>query len=328
MGNFNEYNAALDGAATPEQRELWSTVLEHQNRQAGTAHIPAGPSVRVASKSELTVDGKGNAASKSLGVAEATLATPLRPGHVFIPGFGETTIEAATNAGLIAPQGVPSSGFKSPVAQRSNVAAGTTTNSIVEAPSDSEDREDGEARPEAGTAEAALLAAREGAVDDASKTIQAIEQFHGAHVVDQGLSDASDSGYLPDADQLPQGVTMDHVSKIVAGYTASANDTLSGVGASVNMLMETLTEDELREARRATIMSDNVKMQHLGRQAVDRLAKLPNVDPETFAGMLEDMRPQERKALSQNSQGEWIVTVPGASAMSFGAAVRAGIVRV
>jgi hypothetical protein len=94
------------------------------------------------------------------------------------------------------------------------------------------------------------------------------------------------------------------------------------------MLMETMTDDELREARRATLMGDSAKLQHLGQQSVARLATLPSADPEAFADMIADMRPNERKALSQTEGGEWIVTVPGKPAMSFGAAVRAGIVRV
>lgn len=47
-----------------------------------------------------------------------------------------------------------------------------------------------------------------------------------------------------------------HANRIVEGYVAQANDTISGVGSSVNMLMETLSDDELRDARRATIMGD------------------------------------------------------------------------
>lgn len=138
----------------------------------------------------------------------------------------------------------------------------------------------------------------------------------------------ADSGYIPDANQLPEGVTSAQVESIVAGYVAAADNALSTVKSSVDMLMETLTDGELREARLATIMNDTTKMQHLGRQAVDRLSMLPERNPQAFAEMIEGMSPNERKALSQNSRGDWVVTVPGRKPMGFAFAVKEGIVRV
>jgi hypothetical protein len=166
----------------------------------------------------------------------------------------------------------------------------------------------------------------EAAVEAASKAIQGIEQIHGSHVVDAGLDAVVDSGELPD--ELPEGVTPGHIERIVAGYVASANDALSGVGASVDMLMNTLSDDELREARQATVAGDSVKLQNLGARAVDALASMPTSDPEAFAEMIEGMKPQERQALSRAANGDWLVTLPGRAPMNFGAAVRAGIVRV
>jgi hypothetical protein len=104
---------------------------------------------------------------------------------------------------------------------------------------------------------------------------------------------------------------------------------LSGVGASVNMLMETLSPDELRDARRATVAGDSVKLQHLGSRAVEMLASMPTADPEAFSEMVEAMtHEKERAALSRAENGDWLVTIPGKAPMNFGAAVRAGIVRV
>jgi hypothetical protein len=93
------------------------------------------------------------------------------------------------------------------------------------------------------------------------------------------------------------------------------------------MLMNTLSDDELREARQATVAGDSVKLQHLGARAVDALASMPTADPEAFAEMVEGMPAKERAALSQAADGSWIVTLPGRAPMGFGAAVRAGIVR-
>lgn len=44
--------------------------------------------------------------------------------------------------------------------------------------------------------------------------------------------------------------------------------------------------------------------------------------------MVEGMSDAERKAIKQDANGEWIVTIPGRQPMSFGMAVRSGIVLV
>lgn len=265
----------------------------------------------------------------------------LRPGHIIIHGR-ETTIEAARLAGFdvsAAQEGEQRRPFAAPnhPAARRDTAFPTIqvggTGADEYQPLQHPDA--ASQKPHSAAQESTSEQPDDGAgltpqetADAASEAIQAIERSHGAHVVDDGLDEVSDSGYLPDEDQLPQGVSMAAVEKIVAGYTAVANDTLQGVGASVDMLMETLSDAELREARQATITGDSAKLQHLGARAVTTLAMLPTSDPEAFAEMVEGMRPQERKALSQADNGDWVVTVPGRPAMSFAAAVKAGIVRV
>jgi hypothetical protein len=70
-------------------------------------------------------------------------------------------------------------------------------------------------------------------------------------------------------------------------------------------------------------------MIRLGKLAVDRLAQMPTNDPETFLQMVTDMDPKTRDMIRHDrSSGEWIVTVPGRPEMSYGAAVRLGIVKV
>lgn len=121
------------------------------------------------------------------------------------------------------------------------------------------------------------------------------------------------------------------MSAIVEGFTAQANAVLKALPAgvaSVDMLLETLNDGELREARMATIHNDREKLAHLGRTALGRMETLPYQSPSAFEALIADMPAKERKALTRNEAGEWIVTIPGRGAMSFGSAVRAGVVRV
>lgn len=328
MANYQE---VLASASTPEQRAAWERQLAYAQQQNGTAATPAPVRSEWKTGTYETVAGR-EGTSRVHGKGTAYASDGLRPGHVVINGM-ETTIEAARKAGFdlggegeqrrpfdgssfptIQPSGVQPNGVQKPSRGVEQQPAQKPVSAPQESREGQQDSTEGQTPQEVAQA--------------ASEALQSIEREHGVEAVDAGLDDVSDSGYLPDEDQLPQGVTTAAVEKIVAGYTAQANDALSGVGASVDMLMETLSDNDLREARRATIMGDSTKLQHLGARAVDALASLPTADPEAFAEMVEGMSPQERKALSRAKNGDWIVTVPGRPALSFAAAVKAGIVRV
>lgn len=291
---------------------------------------------------EANVSGDGTITSGFHGKDTAQLPRTLRPGHIMIGG-GETTIEAARLAGFdVSGEGEQrrpfggnsttrkqTNGYDFPTiqlggGQRGNVVQqqAATPNGTAQKPSSTSQESTG-----AQEGDTAGLTPQQIATA-ASEAIQGIERVHGAHIVDEGIADMVESGYLPDEGQLPEGVTTASVEKIVAGYIAQANGPLAEVGASVDLLVELLSDADLREARRATIAGDDVKLRHIGERAMETLALLPDRDPEAFEEMLEDMRPNERKALSRAGNGDWIVTLPGQSAMSFGAAVRAGLVRV
>ena len=95
------------------------------------------------------------------------------------------------------------------------------------------------------------------------------------------------------------------------------------------MLQEVLTDDELRDARRATLAKSNDMLQDLGRAAVDRLAKLPKTDPRGFQEMVDKMDAKSKEMLRfDRQQGDWILTMPDGNQMSYGAAVRLGIIRL
>lgn len=308
MGNVT--TTVLDHATTPEQREAWAKALDAENRRNGTAFIPAEPSVTLGGKVTEIHAGSANDHHRSYGVQTVTASPGLRPGHVVIGGV-ETTVEAAIAAGLMTREEA-AQGFKQPV--QSQAKAGTGDDKATKEASEV-DREE--------TASEAAQAAKE-----AGEVLDSLDQTLGAHVVDAALDEVIESGYLPEADELPEGADLGHVIKVMAGYVAQANSVLADAGASVPLLMETLDDEELRDARRATVKNDPDRMRELGRVAVDRLARMPELDPEGFAEMLEGMSPAERKCLTQNARGDWIVSIPDKPAMGFGAAVRMGFVRV
>jgi hypothetical protein len=333
MGNFHEHHVSSDQTADERMRDR--LALEYETSRFNR---PSAPSITIGGRVTEHVagheDGSRDASSSTSKVQTAYVNPGLRPGHVMIGGV-ETTVEAAKAAGIdVGPfdRAASPSRADEAAAQRDQVRAqskpqwGIILEGSQRAGEAPQEAGNGSPRADAGEDQKAAHGTPEAAVADASKTLQSIEQTHGSHTVDAGLDAVVDSGELPD--ELPEGVTPGHIERIVAGYVASANDTLSGVGASVDMLMNTLSDDELREARQATVAGDSVKLQHLGARAVDALASMPTSDPEAFAEMVEGMKPQERKALSRAANGDWLVTVPGRAPMNFGAAVRAGIVRV
>lgn len=323
MSNFQNYT--VDGATTPEQRELWTKQLDYMTRNNRQT-----PGVTVTQGGKVTEVVHGfDSQSRTHGAQTAYADPGLRPGHVMIGGV-ETTVDAAVAAGLMTREEA-NVGFKKPVdrspIQQRGTAAGDSKGTQQQPEKAPQKATSGQQEGNDPESPEAVQRAREGAAQAASETLARLDQTVGSDAVDEGMNAVAESGYLPEADELPPGVTPGHVERIVAGYTAQADDTLSAVGASVDLLMTTLDDGELQAARMATVLGDAAKLHHLGQQAVERLAVLPTSDPEGFAELIADMRPEERKALSQAANGDWIVTFPGGRTMEFGAAVRQRIVR-
>lgn len=237
----------------------------------------------------------------------------MREGHIVIGGM-ETTIEAALAAGLITREEA-SKGFQQP--------AQSDANNGIEAGDQKQQQEKpapADLRPVSNEAKAAK---------EASDTLNTLDATIGSAAVDAALAEVVDSGYIPEDGSLPEGVTIADVIKVHAGYVAQANSQLAAVGASVDMLMDFCNSDELRDARQATIHGSNDRLQEIGRAAVERLATLPQTDPDQFAERLEGMSAEERKCIRQHKNtGEWIISIPGKPEMSYGAAVRMGLVRL
>lgn len=277
------------------------------------------PAAEIAQRHEVTINQGGeitsaNSTTRVSGHNTFTISQP-RPGFVDVPGMGETTVEAAKAAGLIPRtwQEGDALPFDGPAkAAQKGTEAGTREG--TENADDEGDKKE--------------LSVAEHRAKVAGEILDNVDKALGAAVTDAMIERAVETGELP-LDMLPKGFTETQMKQVEQGYIAQADSVLAPVGASVTMLQEFLDEGELLQARRYTLAGSKDDLADLGRKAVDRLATLPKTDHEGFLSMLSDMPQRERQCIRQDSKtGEYRVTVPGHPEMSFGAAVRLGLVRV
>lgn len=312
--NNSSFNAPADGIS-PEQLAQWQRQLDGSAEEKAQ-RTGFRPAAKVASKEFVTIQNGQvtSASSTSKGRANTvTVNQPMEPGFINIPGIGKSSIEAA-KAGGVLPHNW-NEGDPLPFDQAPTKGAPSETPKAT--PSDTPEKS-----PEASQAEHLVKVAGD--------LLRGVDQVHGPQVTDALVDQVADSGD-PDSilENLPNGVSPVHVKQVMAGYIAQANDMLSTVGASVPLLEQMLDAEELRTARRATLSNARDEMARLGQVAVDRLAQMPTTDPETFRDMVEGMDPKARKMIRHDrNSGQWIVSLPGHPDMSYGAAVRLGLVRV
>jgi len=297
---------------SPEELAALTAQYEKQVPQISQKTVPTGFTgmshhVEIANGKQVVTKQVNHTAYASPGLA---------PGRVMIGGI-ETDIESAIASGLITREPADlrqaAQGFQKPAQSLDVQSAG---NGIEAGKQDQQDK------PSPVSEEARQA-------KEASDTLNTLDATIGAAAVDAALAEVVDSGYIPEDGSLPEGVTIADVIKVHAGYVAQANNQLAEVGASVDMLMDFCNSDELRDARQATIHGSHGRLQEIGRAAVERLATLPQSDPDQFAERLEGMTKAERACLRQHKNtGEWIVSIPGKPEMSYGAAVRMGLVRL
>ncbi|RVD15564.1 MAG: hypothetical protein EOS73_03755 [Mesorhizobium sp.] len=295
MANYADFTVSSDTAA-----ETIATAAQARSTPS------AAPSVQTNRKVQVDTHGDGRTVTKDLSPRSVDTQRQLRPGNVLIGGV-ETSIEAARAAGLLPP------GFDGP--------AGNNTNAN---PAGNHQGDEQQSKGET------LEATGGDATDLAAMVMDTLADALGNDAVETGIWQAAETGDYEGS--TPQGVTEDARAAIIEGFTAQANAVLRSLPAgvaSVDMLTETLNDAELREARMATIHNDREKLAHLGRTALGRMETMPYQNPQGFEALIADMPAAERKALSFNEERrEWMVKLPGKQAMSFGSAVRAGIVRV
>jgi hypothetical protein len=160
----------------------------------------------------------------------------------------------------------------------------------------------------------------------ASVILDGLAKQVGADAVNSGLDAAARSGDIPET--LPEGMSVSDAERVMQGYVQQADAVLAESGASVAMLEEVCTAEELTRARIATLYNDASQLAAIGNAAVNRLADLPVSDPAAFRSLVDAMPAAEREALKQDAMGNWIVTHPQHGSMSLATALRLGIARV
>ncbi|MGC4025833.1 MAG: hypothetical protein QM744_12175 [Mesorhizobium sp.] len=300
--------AAMFNPATDDLDSLEKALNAHSKA------AKSGPIYLDVSKTKATVQISGgvNGAPVKMEqmankVQTATTKPGLPAGMIEIDGM-VTTIDAAVAGGLISREEAQAAqGFKQPAKATKPEAGQPKTQEV----SDND----------------ATISEAEKAVHAASASLVRLDEALGSEAVDAVLGDVAETGEI-DFDSLPEGVDQGQAIQVIGGFIASAQSTLKGVGASIDLIDSLLTPEELRECRHATVAGDHAKLRHYGSRAVELFANLPISDPEAFQEMVDLMTPAERKALTQGEEGDWRVTIPGKGTMAFGVAVRQGLVRV
>lgn len=303
--------------ATPQQMAAWQAQINAQNHPQ---RAPEGQHT-VASKAEIVMQGGRITAyteqAKVQGANTAYVDQP-KPGFVNIGGM-DTPIAAAKAAGLLPEHwepGMPTGPFEQPAKAPEGTKAG-------------DQKQQQQQTKEAPSADA-KTAHQQHLAKIAGDILHGVDQIHGPQVADALMNQVAESGDVDEImGQLPQGVTETHVKQVMAGYVAAADAAFAKAGSSLAAVEELLDADQLREARRLTMVGNSEGLQDLGRIALDRLATLPEKDPEAFHDMLDAMPPAQRKMIAQTADKRgWVLKAPGHPEMSFGAAVRAGFIKL
>lgn len=283
-------------------------TAENKRRQEKAAEATPIEMMRTTVSGSASVTIKNGSMSTASGgqSTKAQLQAPLPDGMVRLSNSMVTTVEAAQAAGFnVATQSNAASTFNNGLPDAHQAVPENTSGQNVDASLE-------EATPE----EISKIKIAHAVLDQGNKTV-------GAIAVQSLQENTVVSGELPR--HLPEGVTTEQVNSLVDGYTAQANAALRPTGASVHGLIALLTENELREARLATYRGDDGKLRELGGKAQDRLARLPN-DPVHFTELTADL-PKDVQ-LSRRGETVWVKAPEWPREMQWGAAVRAGKIRL
>lgn len=303
MGSTTEVNAP----SSPEEMLAIQQQIDRINKAEGrTPVIPAAPTAFVPQR--LQFDAASNRVT-DIGPVEIQMSIPLEPGFVNIPGIGKTTIEAAKIAGLI-----PSDFREGREGPAPSTAIGKNS-----AGNDSDTTQGSKGDP------ADLDAGLPAEAKEAKGLLRSAVAVAGIDAVQDHLWFAAEEGEIPET--LPPGMTTEKAEKVLAGYEAYANAELAATGANVSTLREMLDSTELRKARHAAVGSDKTALAHLGRVAMERLAVMPDRDPQGFQEALETMPANERRLLYKDEHtGTWMLKGSPQS-VPFGEAVRRGWIK-
>jgi hypothetical protein len=299
QASTNTFNS-LPGTPGSRERATLDALEAHQQSlkdlaaAARASEQSARPSsgslmrTNAATNASVVMQG-GRATITSGATSHGSAVSSPRPGMVTVGGM-TTTIEAAKAGGLIPQDYDPS--FKA------GVAAAPTSNQQQQAPAQEQTDPSNEITVSSAEQAEAIKAATD-AISHANSAI-------GQTAVNAMTEETVVSGELPQ--HLPAGIGNEQVSAVVAGYTAQANAVLADTGATVDLLTDMLSDNELRAARLAVYRGNDAELRDLGNRAMDRLVKLPN-DPATFkaltAGWGNDVQ------ITRSKGGDTLVCAPG-----------------
>jgi hypothetical protein len=236
----------------------------------------------------------GQGRTEQSGVMRATATEGVPPGHVRV-GNTITTIEAARAAGF---------------------EVADDPSQVRVQPSTGETVENAKGGSDAPASNDAVVARMSDTLNQAARQL-------GNDRVNMALDQVARSG---DVESVKlDGVTPQQVDNVVQGYVRQADAALAPVGASVAILTEALTADELTIARTATINNDESTLRRLGEQAVSKLSQLDHTDPQKFEEFIK------AKAPGLNYQpkpgGGYLVEVDGVGLVTWQNAVRLGALK-
>jgi len=247
------------------------------------------------------------------GFRSASISAPPPPGHIRIGGT-ITSIEAALAAGLIDAADIPSLGKNGDVVEQRHAQALAQRSADRHIAATGNQDADDPNPLDAGTT---------AAVDAATNILTGFAQMYGVDAVEGGLAASIISGEVPE--NLPEGMTAAQARTVHAGYVASANHTLREVGSSVGTLTEMLNDQELETVRRSVVYGDTAGVKHYGQLAQDRLARMPETNPEAFAELMAGL-PREQRPV-KSSIGGYYLRLDNGTEIGWATAVRQGRVR-
>jgi hypothetical protein len=296
MSTTNYQSMRIDAAPTADELQAMRDAAEAPR---ASVQVNTGGGGRVTFRNGQEI------VETDAGTQRLEIAAPLRPGHVLINGV-ETTVAGAKAAGLL-PE---------------DYQEGTPRHPQDAARSPAGSSNDGDKAEESNTPDADTPAAIKAASDILNRAVEG----HGVDVVESTLMATAETGELPET--LPEGVTADDAKAVYDGYVAQAEATLAEVGASVPMLDEMLTDEELKAARQATFFRDHGRLQALGQEAQRRLELLPMNDPDLHRELVGTLPQEWREKVAKDQNGNWSIDLGKPyGRMSWGTAVRAGFIR-
>jgi hypothetical protein len=295
---------------SPAAAEALIKLAEEQNKaeREAAASKPATSATNIASGASITYR-DGAVSERNEKVSRASVPVGQLPEGMCRFADGTVTSIEAARAGRILDQAIEvNERFDKGTPHRT--APQASPQSKAEGAGNQNDKQSARGAPGEGDAVAKAVA-----------TLNQATEVLGADTVQALQHDVISSGELPA--ELPQGVSREGLDVVVAGYTAEANATLSGTGASVETLTGMLTEHELADARMSVFQGNDARLQELGREANKRLQLLPERDPASMKELTAGW-PHEVKIVVRGDE-TWVET-PGWK-MPWAAAVRAGKVK-